>query len=70
MKALTCEKFQTESVWTVNDKQQIYRRIDFDRIRRFERTPFAENRPYRLFTFTQWPRFRAKHLLKFPAQYD
>ena len=27
------------------------------------------NRPYRLFTFTQWPRFRAKHLLTFPAQH-
>ena len=29
-----------------------------------------DNRPYRLFTFIQWSRFRAKHLLKFPAQYD
>ena len=29
-----------------------------------------DNRPYRLITFTQWPRFRAKHLLKFPAQCD
>ena len=23
------------------------------------------NRPYRLFIFTQWPRFRLKHLLEF-----
>ena len=30
----------------------------------------ANNRPYRLFTFTQWPRFRAKYLHKFPAQYE
>ena len=28
------------------------------------------NRPYRLFTFTQWPRLRAKHLFRFPAQYN
>ena len=27
----------------------------------------AVNRPYRLFTFTQWLRFWAKHLLKFTA---
>ena len=31
---------------------------------------FLTNRPYRLFTLTQWPRFRAKHSLKFTAHYD
>ena len=30
----------------------------------------ANNRPYRLFTFTQWPRLRTKHLHKFSAQYE